>query len=218
MVMSPEPSTESDLRELLERAAAGDREVWGKLFSRYRDRLRGMIALRLDRRLQGRIAPSDVVQEANLDASRQLADYAQKPDIPFYLWLRLVAGQKPAALPRHHLGTKKRDTGREVSLFAGGMPGASSNAMADRLAGLGPRPSEAAMLAERFRHQEEALARMDELDREVLALRHFEQLSNGEAARVLGLSESAASKRYVRALGKLKEILTSLPGGREEEP
>jgi RNA polymerase sigma-70 factor (ECF subfamily) len=178
-----------------------------------------MVELRLDPRLQGRLDVSDVIQEAYLTASAQLADYLRKPTIPFLLWLRLVTGQKLVALHRHHLGTKARDAGREVSLNRGALPAAGSAALASNLIGREPSPSQAAREAEQRRWLQEALDRMDPLDREVLALRHFEQLTNAEAAQVLGLEVSAASKRYVRALQRLKEILSAMPGGLgEEEP
>jgi RNA polymerase sigma-70 factor (ECF subfamily) len=175
-----------------------------------------MVALRLDHRLQGRIDPSDVLQESYLEASRQLAAYLKDPSIPFYLWLRLITGQKLLALHRYHLGTQERDAGREVSLYRGALPAASSAALAAQLLGHGSRPSEAVMRAERSLRLQDALNSMDPLDREVLALRHFEQLSNAETAQVMGLRESAASKRYVRALQRLKEILKNKPGGLEE--
>jgi RNA polymerase sigma-70 factor (ECF subfamily) len=200
----------------LKRAAAGEQDVWGELLTRHQERLRCMVALRLDHRLQGRIDPSDVLQESYLEASRQLAAYLKDPSIPFFLWLRLITGQKLLALHRHHLGTQERDAGREVSLYRGALPEASSAALAAQLLGHGSRPSEAVMRAERSLRLQDALNSMDPLDREVLALRHFEQLSNAETAQVMGLRESAASKRYVRALQRLKEILKNMPGGLEE--
>lgn len=207
-------STETD--RLLQRVAAGDQAVWGELLMRHQERLRSMVALRLDRRLQGRIDPSDVLQEAYLTASMQLADYLKNPTMPFFLWLRLVTGQKLVALHRHHLGTQGRDAGREVSLYRGALPEASSVALAAQLLGHETRPSEAAMRAEMSIRLQEALNSMDLLDREVLVLRHFEQMSNTEAAQVLEIRESAASKRYVRALQRLKAILLSMPGGFQE--
>jgi RNA polymerase sigma-70 factor, ECF subfamily len=204
-------SAETD--HLLQRVAAGDQEVWGELLTRYQERLRTMVALRLDRRLQGRIDPSDILQEAYLQASLQLADYLKNPTMPFFLWLRLVTGQRMVALHRHHLGTQARDAGREVSLYRGALPEASSAALAAQLLGQETRPSEAAMRAELSIRLQEALNTMDPLDREVLVLRHFEQLSNTEIAQVLAIRESAASKRYVRALERLKEILLTMPGG-----
>jgi RNA polymerase sigma-70 factor (ECF subfamily) len=172
-----------------------------------------MVALRLDQRLKGRIDPSDVIQEAFISATLQLDDYLREPAIPFYLWLRLIAGQKLVALHRHHLGTQARNAGRDVSLFRGAFPEASSAALAAQLLGHDTRPSEAAIRAETSVKLQEALNALDPLEREVLALRHFEQLSNAEIARILDIGESAASKRYVRALEHLKDVLSTMPGG-----
>jgi RNA polymerase sigma-70 factor (ECF subfamily) len=198
---------------LLQRAAQGATQEWGVLLERHRKRLRRMVALRFDQRLQGRIDASDVIQEAFLEASARLPEYLQQPSMPFFLWLRFLTGQKLMELHRHHLGTQMRDAAREVSLYRGALPEASSAALAAQLVGHDTRPSEAAIRAERKIRLQEALNSMDPLDREVLALRHFEQLNNAETAQVLGLQESAASKRYVRALKKLKGLLTD-PAGR----
>jgi RNA polymerase sigma-70 factor, ECF subfamily len=214
--MGPSAPNANDSEHLLDRAAAGDQEAWGNLLARHRARLHNMISLRLDPRLQGRIDASDVLQEAFLAASLQLKDYARSRSMPFFLWLRLVAGQKLVALHRHHLGKKIRDAGREVALFQGALPEASSTALAARLLGREAAPSEAAMRAELALRLEVALNSMDPMDREVLVLRHFEQLSNAEAAQVLSIGQSAASKRYIRALRRLKEILQKLPGEFEE--
>jgi RNA polymerase sigma-70 factor, ECF subfamily len=203
----------SETERLLHRAAQGDRQGWGALLERHRQRLRRMVALRLDPRLQGRVDPSDVIQEAYLEASARLAEYLQNPTMPFFLWLRFLAGQKLVTLHRHHLGARMRDAGREVSLYRGQLPETSSAALAARLLGHDTRPSEAAIRAELKLRLQEALNSLDPLDREVLALRHFEQLSRAEVAQVLGISEAATSKRYVRALQRLKDVLSNLPGG-----
>jgi RNA polymerase sigma-70 factor (ECF subfamily) len=136
--------------------------------------------------------------------------------MPFFLWLRFLTSQKLLELHRHHLGAQARDAGREVSLHRGSLPGTSSAALAAQLLGHLTQPSQAAIRAEMKIRLQDALNSMDPLDREVLALRHFEHLSNAETAQTLGIGESAASKRYVRALRRLKEILTSTPGGMEE--
>jgi RNA polymerase sigma-70 factor (ECF subfamily) len=154
-----------------------------------------------------------VVQEAYLAASQHLADYVRQPAMPFFLWLRGITGNKLLELHRHHLGTKMRDAGREISLYHGTLPGTTSAALAAQLLGHATRPSEAAMRAEAKIRLQEALNSMDPLDQEVLALRHFEQLSPAETARVLGIKEKAAGMRYLRALKRLKEILTTFPGG-----
>jgi RNA polymerase sigma-70 factor (ECF subfamily) len=204
-----------ETEQLLQRAAQGDSQGWGELLERHRQRLRRMVALRLDHRLHSRLDASDVIQEAYLEATARLPEYLGKPALPFYLWLRFLTGQKLVELHRHHLGTRMRDAGREIALYHGSLPETSSAALAAQLLGHDTRPSEAAIRAERKIRLQEALNSMDVLDREVLALRHFEQLNNAETAQVLGLQESAASKRYIRALKKLKEILNSLPGGKE---
>lgn len=202
----------SETSGLLERAAAGDQHALGELFERHRSRLRRMIQIRLARRLKGRVDPSDVLQETYLELSRSLADYLRDPQLPFFLWLRYLTGKRIQALHRHHLGTHMRDARREVSLEQGAMPIASSESLAAQLLGRLSTPSQAAMRAELRRHVQEALDAMSLLDREVLALRHFEQLSNAETARVLGITEAGASNRFVRALKRLKSILTAVPG------
>jgi RNA polymerase sigma-70 factor (ECF subfamily) len=202
-----------DLPHLLRRVAEGDQNAWGSVLQRHRERLRRLVAIRLDRRLRGRIDASDVIQEAYLDATRRLADYLRQPDLPVFLWLRFLVCQRLQEQHRRHLGAEARDAGREVAPLPGGHLGADSAMLAAQLLGKLTTPSQAAIRAERRRLLQEALDRMDPLDREVLALRHFEQLSNGEIAQVLGLDKSAASKRYSRALVRLKEILAGLPGG-----
>jgi RNA polymerase sigma-70 factor (ECF subfamily) len=198
--------------ELLNRAAAGDAEALAELFGLYRERLRLMIRLRLDRRLYGRLDPSDVLQEAYLDLAERFPEYAAKPALPFFLWLRWLTGQKLIDLHRHHLGTKMRDAGQEVSLYRGALPQASSESMAAHLLGKLTTPSQAAIRIETQIRVQEAINSMDDLDREVLVLRHFEMLCNNETAQVLGISKKAASNRYIRALERLKEILSLLHG------
>ena len=206
----------SETDRLLQQAARGDRQVLGTLLARHQDRLRRMIALRLDRRLQGRIDPSDVIQEAYLEATARLAEYLHDPSMPFFLWLRFLTGQKLVTLHRHHLGVKMRTAGQEVALYQGPLPEASSAALAAQLLGHDTHPSAAAIRAEMKIRVQEVLNNMDPLDREVLALRHFEQLSRAEIAGVMGISEAAAGKRYIRALERLKQDLSRCRGGLEE--
>ena len=120
-----------------------------------------MVALRLDQRLQGRIDPSDVIQEAYLEASARLAEYLRNPSMPFFLWLRFLTGQKLVTLHRHHLGVKMRNAGQEVALYHGSLPEASSAALAAQLLGHDTRPSEAAIRAEMKIRVQEALNSMD---------------------------------------------------------
>ncbi|HVK14163.1 MAG TPA: sigma-70 family RNA polymerase sigma factor [Gemmataceae bacterium] len=173
--------------EVLRRAGAGDPAALAAAFSEHRPRLRRMVQLRLDRRLQGRVDPSDVLQEAYLEVARSLADYLNDPRIPFYLWVRFVTGRKLQAVHRHHLGVQARDAGREMSLHRGALPQASSVSLAEQLLGRYSSPSQAAVTAELRAHVQDALNGMDPIDREVLALRSFEELSNAETAQVLGI-------------------------------
>ena len=207
--MSPPPG---QVPNLVARAAAGDRGAVVELLERYRGRLRRMVAMRLDPRLQGRVDASDVIQEGYLDAMRRLEEYIRDPSVPFYIWLRFLVGQRVQEQHRRHLDTPGRDVGREISIYRGAMPGASTGTLAARLLGKLTSPSQAAIRAERKIRLQEALNRMDPLDREILVLRHYEQMTNGDAAAALGLEKSAASKRYTRALERLKEILAALPG------
>jgi RNA polymerase sigma-70 factor (ECF subfamily) len=212
------PNDSGRTSELLRRAGEGDPQAIGDLFSRHRERLRRMVQLRMDRRMQGRLDASDVLQEAYLEFSRSLADYLRNPSLPFFLWLRCVTGRKLQALHRKHLGTQVRDAGREVSLHQGALPQASSVSLAAQLLGRHTSPSQAAVRAELQIRIQEALNGMEPIDREVLALRHFEQLSNAETAQTLGLSEGAASNRFLRALRRLKKILMTVPGLFDEPP
>ena len=202
----------SDPDALLARAKAGDANALADLFTGYRERLKRMVALRLDRRLTGRVDPSDIIQEAFLEVHKRFKEYARDGSVPFFLWLRLVTGQKLTDCHRHHLGAKMRDAGQEVSLYRGAMPQASSLSLAAQLLGKLTSASQAAIRAEHKLHVQEALNSMEPLDREVLVLRHFEHLTNDETALVLGLRKSAASQRYIRALKRLKEILSAIPG------
>jgi RNA polymerase sigma-70 factor, ECF subfamily len=207
--MTPD-SNDSD--DICRRALAGEPQALGALFERYRDRLRTMVRLRLDRRLHGRLDPSDVLQEAFLDVARRFPEYVANPEVPVYLWLRFLTGQRLLVLHRQHLGTKMRDAGQEVSLYRGALPQASSESLAHQLLGRLTSPTQAAIRAEAQLRLQEALNGMDPLDREVVVLRHFEELSSAETAQILGIEKSAASKRYIRAIGKLRDILDAIPG------
>jgi RNA polymerase sigma-70 factor, ECF subfamily len=198
--------------DLLRRAKAGDAAALGALFAHYRDRLRKMVRLRLDRRVAGRLDPSDVLQEAYLDVARRFPSYTAAPAVPFYVWLRELTGQRLIDLHRQHLGAKMRDAGQEVSLYRGALPQASSASLAQQLlAGL-TSPTQAAVRAEMQLQLQDALNSMDPMDREVVVLRHFEELNNIETAAALRIEPSAASKRYLRAIRRLKVILDQVPG------
>src|SRR5436305_5797547 len=206
------PSDPGSSDELLRRVGVGDPHALAELFARYRGPLRRMVRLRMDRRLQGRVDPSDVLQEAQVDVLRRAAEYASDPRLPPFLWLRLITGQRLMALHRRHLGAQRRDAGQEIALHRGPMPQATSASLAAMLLGRLTSPTQAAQRAEVRVLLQEAINGMDPLDREVLTLRHFEELNNADVAQVLGLSKTAASNRYIRALERLRQILASIPG------
>ena len=206
----PAPDS-ADTREQLERAAAGDPAAFEELFARYRDFLRLVVQLRMDRRLQARIDPSDVVQEVQLDAFRRLRDFLDRRPMPFRLWLRKTTQERLLKVQRRHLETGRRDAGREVPL-----PEQSSLLLAGRLLAGGSTPSQRLDRSETARRVREAVATLPEADREVLLMRNFEGLSNQEVAYLLGLDPATASKRHGRALLRLRQAL--LDGGPGEPP
>jgi RNA polymerase sigma-70 factor, ECF subfamily len=198
---------------LLERLRAGDHRALADLFQRHRDRLQRMVELRMDPRLHGRIDASDVLHDSLLDLSKRVESY--DPRLPVFLWMRLIVSDRLAMIHRQHLGTAMRDAGQAVSLYRDPLPPASSTALALMLLGRLPSPSNAAIRAEQILQVQEAVNALDQLDREVVVLRHFEQLTRAETAVVLGIAEEAGAKRYIRALKKLKTILAAMPGGLE---
>jgi RNA polymerase sigma-70 factor (ECF subfamily) len=199
--------------DLLGRATAGDSRALDELLARHRERLRQMVDLRLDRRLQAQVNAADVVHDACAEVPARLGEYLRDPRLPFFLWLRLVVGERLVALHRQHFGAPTRDAGLEVSLYRGALPRASSAALAARLLGKHTATAQALARAERMLRLQEAINTLDPVDREVVSLRHFEELTLAEAARVLGIGEAAAAKRYVGALKHLKDILAALLGG-----
>lgn len=200
---------------LIRQLSSGAPTALADLFDHFRSRLRRMVQLRLDPRLRGRLDASDVLQEAFLDVARDLPSYLADPRLDPLLWLRLHVGRRLVGLHRHHLGTRMRDAAMEVSIFRQALPEASSVALAKMLLGRLTSPSQALLRAERLARVREAVNGLDPVDREVIALRHFEQLDRMDTATVLGLTPDAASKRYFRALQRLKSSLSSMPGGLE---
>ena len=181
---------------------AGDDAVMARLLERYRERLLRMVHFRLDPRLAGRIDAEDVLQESYLEAGKRLQAF-RDDDKPFLVWIRLMTQQTMIDLHRKHLGAKMRNAGREIAA-------PKSGTLSGFFVGHFTSPSQAVMREELRAKVEQALESMDEIDREVLLLRHFEELSNKEAAAVLGIQENAASNRYVRALVRMKGILGNL--------
>lgn len=197
--------------QLLARIRAGDDEAFVLLFARYRGRLKQLLQFRMDPRLRGREDASDVLQEVYIDAHQRLHHYLKKPELSFYVWLRQLTTQRMIDVHRRHLKAEMRDIKQEIAINRLGT-GASSASMAGLLVAQLASPSQLVMRAEMITLVEMVLDQMDPIDREVLALRHFEELRNSEVAEVLGLKEAAASNRYVRALTRLRDALEDVPG------
>ena len=211
-----DPATDSNLvehAELKSRIARGDREALGELFAIYGPRLWRMVTFRLHPGLHGRIDADDVLQDAWLRAVERIDHFFEEEGDSSFLWFRSVVTQTLQDLHRFHLGTQKRSTAREKSIDAGWSAGSCSSCLAFHLSDSARSPSSNASRAELSKKLDSVLLGMNEVDREVLALRHFESLSNREVASLLGMTEQAASVRYVRALGRLKQILEMvIPG------
>jgi len=199
--------------ELEARIRAGDIDALARLFERHQARLRRMIDLRLDPRLRHRVDADDVLQEVFIDARKRIQSFGEQEELGGFVWLRMVAGQTMTDVYRRHLGAQRRSARGEVRLSGHG-PRATSESISFQLTANLSSPSQAAMRVERSEALRAALDSMDELDREVLVLRHFEDLSNGEVAALLGLQKTAASNRYIRALGRLRGLM----GGTEPPP
>jgi RNA polymerase sigma-70 factor (ECF subfamily) len=195
-----------DAEQLLRRAGAGDPVARQQLLVQYQQRLRQMVAVRLDRRLAARIDPSDVVQETLAEALQQLSEYLRRPPLPFYPWLRQLAWKRLAELYRRHIRAAKRSVCREEH-DTPPLPDESALDLAGRLLAPGSSPSARLRREELFGRVQAALAQLPERDREVLVLRHLEQLSTAEIAAVLGIKEGAVYTRHLRALERLRGLL-----------
>ncbi len=197
------------LRAALDQAREGDMAAVGPLLESYRARLGRMVSIRMDSRLKGRFDTSDVLQETFVEVAQRLPRYLEDEKMPFFLWVRFLVGQKLLQFHRSHLGVEARAADREVSLSPRSAPGASAFSVASVwMAESGGTPSRAAVAGEEHTLVQEALEGMAEIDREVLVLRHFEQLSNAEVATLLEITPQAASARYVRALTRLQDVVS----------
>ncbi len=202
-------SPESAIERGAEYLQNGGQAALAEVFMSHRQRLRRMVDLRLDRRVAARIDPSDVLQETYLDAARQLEQYVAEPPMSLFLWLRFLTGQRLMAIHRQHLGVQKRDAKQEVAIER---PEADSQSLSCSLIGRLTSPSMAAMRVELQICFQVAVDGLEPLDRDILALRHYEELTNQEAADELGITPAAASKRYIRALERLRAALMTAPG------
>jgi RNA polymerase sigma-70 factor, ECF subfamily len=209
--MTGRPTAPADEEALVLRLREGDRAVLGDLFSLHRQRIWRMIRFRMDRRLAARIDPDDVLQEAFLAARTRIDNFLAEPRASFFVWLRMIALQTLFDQHRHHIGAEMRNAARDVRIDQS--PSSNTSlCLATQLAGTLTSPSQAAAGLEMMQQLEQAIASMAALDQEIIAMRHFEDLTNIESAEALGISPTAASNRYVRAIARLKEILTALGG------
>ncbi len=198
--------------ELLAAAKAGDAGAVNRLLERHRDALRRMIDLRMDHALQRRVDASDIVQDVLVEANRRLSDYLQNPVMPFHLWLRHMAKDRIIDAHRRHRGAARRSLDREQPLVAAAFLDRSTLDLAVGIVDRELTPAAAATWHELQRRFQAAIDQLDEPDREVVLMRHFEQLSNGEVATALGLSEAAAGMRYLRAMRRLRTFFGDAPG------
>lgn len=201
--------------ELINRVVQGDHAALADLFSLYRPRLWRLVAFRLHPQLQGRIDADDVLQDAWLRAIDRIDSFLRDAATSPFLWFRTIVSQTLVDLHRFHMGAQKRSAAKEFSINRGWSNESTSSSMSFHLQQPAKSPSSTLGRAEQARQLETALQGMNENDREVLALRHFEELSNSETARVLNMTEQAASARYIRALARLKQVLEVFPGGFE---
>jgi RNA polymerase sigma-70 factor (ECF subfamily) len=204
-----DPKSEAD--GLANRLRQGDQQALADLFLQHRERLWRMVNFRMDRRLHGRVDPDDVLQEAYLVLTNRMKDYGGNPSVCPFIWLRTMVLQTLTDLHRHHLGAQMRDAGREIAQHLYRYPQTTSVSLASQFVAHLTTPSRMVARDEMFSRVQQAIDGMDPIDQEVLALRHFEELSNSEVAEILGIQQKAASIRYVRALKRLKGVLSQMP-------
>ena len=197
----------TDTQELLTKAKAGDADAVDQLLGKHRDAVRRMIDLRLDPAIIQRLDASDVVQEVLIEANRRLQDYLKNPAMPFHLWLRHIAKDHVIDAHRRHHQAQKRGVNREQPMHRPAWSDRSSLDLAGQLLDQDLTPASAAIQEEMQRRLREAIEQLDEDDREVILMRHYEMLANQEVAEALGLTEAAASMRYLRAVRKLRDLL-----------
>lgn len=201
----------SRTNRLLQRLPPGiDPQALEELFARHQERLRMMIRLRMEGRLRSRISSSTVLQQIYLDIQRHIAEYVDKPAQPFFLWLRTIAGQRIQQFHRQYLGDRAREAGQELCPYQQPLPDVNAASMAAQLMG-NRAANRATVRADILLRLQSGLNNLDPLDREILALRNLEELSNEEASLVLGIAPAAATVRYVMALKRFNEMLKNIP-------
>ncbi|MEX0818483.1 MAG: sigma-70 family RNA polymerase sigma factor [Pirellulaceae bacterium] len=207
--------TDDKTEELLLGAKNGDEEAVNRLIDRHRGAVLRMVQMRLDHKIRRRVDVSDVVQDVMIDASRRLQDYLANPVMPFHLWLRHIAKDRIIDAHRRHRGSQKRSVDREQRLAVPGADDHSTMDLAAQFCDGELTPAAAATQREMAERVEAAITELGEQDGEIIIMRHYEQLSNQEVAQALGLSEPAASMRYLRAVRRLRAMLMGSEGDEE---
>jgi RNA polymerase sigma-70 factor (ECF subfamily) len=208
--------TGDETQELLLGARDGDDDAVNRLIERHRAAVLRMVQMRLDHKIRRRVDVSDVVQDVMIEANRRLQDYIANPAMPFHLWLRHIAKDRIIDAHRRHRGSQKRSVDREQALAAPGANDRSTMDLAVHLCDGELTPAAAATQREMAKRVADAVSQLGDQDGEIIIMRHYEQLTNQEVAQALGLSEPAASMRYLRAVRRLREMLTGSDERAEE--
>lgn len=211
-VSQPVNEEDDNSRALVNRVIKGDETALAELFAMYRQRLWRMVNFRLHRKLQGRVDADDVLQESFISATKRVDSFLKDASRSIFIWFRLIVSQTLIDIHRRHMAVQSRDASREFSIHGGWDTASTSFSLSFHLLGHLTSPSQVALRAELSEQLDVALDSMNEIDREVLALRHFEELTNVETSQVLNITQQAASVRYVRALARLKDVITAIPG------
>ena len=193
---------------LLANARQGRPQAEEELLAIFREPLRRAVELRLDPQLARREDASDIVQKVLFDAHRRLAEYLKDPRMPFHLWLRQMAQDRIIDTYRRHKEAARRSIDHEQSQQPPAWASQSSVQLLGQLMDRERTPASAVLQQELQEKLQQVLTSLDDIDREVILMRYYEQLSNQEIAAALGLTEAAASMRHLRALRRLKEALT----------
>ncbi len=207
---SQQPMVPPEDPELLDRLRADGEQVLADAFAANRERFWHLVTFRMDRRIAARVDADDVLQEAFVAAVARLEHYLRDPSFSLFVWLRMIVSQTLIDVHRRHFGTEMRSAGREISIGGPKYPQTTSVSLAAQLIGNQTSPSGVVARDETSEALSAAIEQMSEMDQETIALRHFEGLTNSETAEVLGISVTAASNRYVRALSRLRDILEEL--------
>lgn len=194
-------------QDLLNEVGNGDQSAVNRLLDRHREAVRRMVQMRLDHAVARRVDASDVVQDVMLEASQRLTEYIRNPSMPFHLWLRQLAKDRMIDMHRRHRGAQRRSVDREQNMSSFNSDDQSAADLVSLLRDAELTPAASALRKEMEERFVLALDKLEESEREIVIMRHFEHLGNGEVAEALGLSAPAAGMRYLRAIRRLRELL-----------